>query len=185
MTPGRATLIRLLSRRVDAQIAKIEADIAAWRERWLADESITVGQYFDRKERLEGYLATSRDDREQLASGRIPDMAQREGWRQAYVWRRRRKFPKRLLAATTLASPGPGCRKCGYQSDSPLELDHMVEMVAGGADAPYNLAYLCSGCHRWKPFYSDLDDPIAYRFLILDWLSDGDRDFPSTGGAPS
>lgn len=87
--------------------------------------------------------------------------------------RRRRRFPVRILRATTLTQPEDTCGHCGRRDPfgRPLDLDHIVELVAGGADAPYNLERLCEPCHREKPYFPDLDDLIDYRFRILDWLA--------------
>lgn len=50
--------------------------------------------------------------------------------------------------AARKASQGK-CAKCG-QAFEALEVDHIVPLALGGADAPENLEALCPGCHRAK-----------------------------------
>lgn len=83
---------------------------------------------------------------------------------------RRRHMPRRLLERYPLTQPQDVCQSCGYESrdGGPLELDHIAELVFGGADAPYNLIRVCGRCHRQKPIWPD-EPPALARILALEW----------------
>lgn len=87
----------------------------------------------------------------------------------------RRRFTAVTLKRYALTQPEWRCQRCGITAFGSLELDHMVELVAGGFDHPYNLIRFCSRCHRAKPFYGDDSGltPVEIRLAIITWAHVG------------
>jgi hypothetical protein len=83
---------------------------------------------------------------------------------------RRRHMPSSLLRRYRLTQPPNVCQSCGWEADPDvnLELDHLAELVFGGADAPFNLIRVCSQCHREKPIWPD-EVPGVARILALEF----------------
>ena len=90
--------------------------------------------------------------------------------------RRRRRFSRRLLAHYPLTQPQDNCQRClrwTGSEDDPWQLDHIVELYAGGMDHPSNLLRLCDWCHRAKPL-TPMDVPAEdRRLIIMRWVQVG------------
>lgn len=83
--------------------------------------------------------------------------------------KRRRRFPRRVLERYRLTEPENVCQRCGFVGDT--ELDHMMELVAGGPDHPHNLVRLCNRCHRAKPYFTHLATFAEWRLAVITWVN--------------
>ncbi|WP_239372600.1 HNH endonuclease [Snodgrassella gandavensis] len=69
----------------------------------------------------------------------------------AGVWGRGRGGrPWRRLREAVLLRDKYTCQYCGYASVEGMEVDHIVNIAAGGTDDMSNLQTLCKSCHEMK-----------------------------------
>lgn len=126
--------------------------------------------------RLEPARDQARDDLGAIRAGSIPSgyralLPDRQTHcRAAECGRpRRRHIPVAQLRQARLTQPPNLCQACGWEDEvgAKLELDHLAELVFGGADHAFNLIRVCSRCHRRKPIWPD-ETPGVQRILALE-----------------
>ncbi|PIT53970.1 HNH endonuclease [Snodgrassella alvi] len=83
-------------------------------------------------------------------NSRLPSPRQRKSGK-AGVWGRGRGGrPWRRLREAVLLRDRYTCQYCGLVSAEEMEVDHIVNIAAGGTDDMGNLQTLCKVCHRVK-----------------------------------
>jgi hypothetical protein len=125
-------------------------------------------------QRLDLRIAETSEDLATAIAGEIPPELRRQLPRRDVHCRwgdcrrpKRRRFPIALLRSYPLTQPKNVCRACGWTAEPRhnLDLDHMAELVMGGADHPFNLIRVCGVCHENKEFYPD--EPVAVARLLV------------------
>lgn len=176
---------RVLTIRMTACRARLEKRLAEAKVRVRHGGSYLA--YFDVEDLVNPAIESIDSDLARLAAGELNELLAepRSGLlplRQGHCRStacdrpRRRHIPVGQLRASSLTWPQNYCQRCGYEGDDGdrLELDHMAEMVVGGADALYNLVRLCGACHWMKPYPDHLaDDVVEWRLQILEWVIAG------------